>query len=74
MLTAVGSHSSTPEPAEAPPSADLLLYLGEFEDASGDFVDPMTLEQTSPLPAADAAPATPPTTDEDRDESAPSSA
>ena len=24
-----------------PPSAELLLYLGEFEDADGDFVDPM---------------------------------
>lgn len=42
MLAASNSEPATP--AEPPPSAELLLYLGEFEDAQGDFVDPMALE------------------------------
>ncbi len=36
-----------PQSAEAPPSAELLLYFGEFEDASGDFVDPLALESVA---------------------------
>ena len=42
MLAA--STGDPPLGAEPPPSAELLLYLGEFEDAEGDFVDPMALE------------------------------
>jgi hypothetical protein len=40
MLGALGAQI---EAAEPPPSAELLLYLGEFEDASGEFADPMAL-------------------------------
>lgn len=71
MLTATAT-AATPEPApDAPPSAELLLYLGEFEDASGEFVDPLALEEGR-APAADAAPTIEPASeDEDRDEAAP---
>ena len=74
MLTAVSSDAGPAAPTEAPPSPELLLYLGEFEDASGEFVDPMSLEEQTELPATDAPPATPPPQDEDRDEPAPNSA
>ena len=30
--------------ADAPPSAQMLLYFAEFEDTEGDFVDPLALE------------------------------
>lgn len=42
------------EPAadEAAPSPELLMYLGEFEDADGEFVDPMALDK--PAATADA--------------------
>lgn len=74
MLTAAASATTPDAAAEDPPSADLLLYLGEFEDANGEFVDPMSLEQDSVPPAADDAnsTATAPE-DEDGDESAPRS-
>lgn len=39
--------SAEPPEVEAP-SVDLLLYLGEFEDAGGDFVDPMALSEAAP--------------------------
>lgn len=42
MLAASSGEPATP--AEPPPSAELLLYLGEFEDNEGDFVDPMALD------------------------------
>lgn len=42
MLAA--SSGEPDQPAEPPPSAELLLYLGEFEDAQGVFLDPMALE------------------------------
>lgn len=53
------------EPAapEAAPSPELLMYLGEFEDADGEFVDPMALES----PEAGAA-APQPDKDESDDE------
>jgi hypothetical protein len=69
MLTAVASEA----PAEVPPSADLLLYLGEFEDAAGEFVDPMALEESRELAPAD-TPTSPQPKDDDRDESAPRAA
>lgn len=52
MLVA-GSSADSPQPAEeAAPSVELLMYLGEFEDAGGEFVDPLALEEGSPpLPA-----------------------
>jgi hypothetical protein len=68
MLTAVASEA----PAQAPPSADLLLYLGEFEDAAGEFVDPMALEESRELAPVN-APTSPQPEDDDRDESAPRS-
>lgn len=40
-----------PVPAEPAPSAELLLYLGEFEDAGGEFVDPLAIEQMQEIPA-----------------------
>lgn len=46
-------------PETAPPQApsvELLMYLGEFEDASGDFVDPMTIEGDSADGEQDAQP------------------
>ncbi|MGE4070896.1 MAG: hypothetical protein AB7E72_06935 [Lysobacterales bacterium] len=50
MMTIAGTAAEQAAPAE--PSADLLLYLGEFEDARGEFVDPMTLEDSAaPDPA-----------------------
>ncbi len=50
MMTLAGTAAEQAAPAE--PSADLLLYLGEFEDAAGEFVDPLSLEETAvPAPA-----------------------
>lgn len=74
MLGALGAGTSAP--AEPEPSAELLLYLGEFEDAGGEFVDPMALDEATPLPAGKAAPPPAPRNndDEDDDESAPRSA
>ena len=69
MLSAVAV-----QPDAAPPSAELLLYLGEFEDAGGDFVDPMAIDASAALPTADQAPAESPVEDEKDDEPAPHSA
>lgn len=74
MLTAVASESTPESAPEAPPSADLLLYLGEFEDAGGEFVDPMSLEQSDELAPGDAPSTVPATEDDERNESAPRSA
>lgn len=76
MLSAVAAQ---PEVAEQPPSAELLLYLGEFEDANGDFVDPMAIDAAATKPTADPPSATPRDVedkdeDEDDDEPAPHSA
>lgn len=76
MLSAVAAQS---EVAEQPPSAELLLYLGEFEDANGDFVDPMAIDAAATKPTADPPSATPRDVedkdeDEDDDEPAPHSA
>ena len=76
MLGALGAETATPEP---PPSAELLLYLGEFEDANGDFVDPMAIDAAATKPTADPPSATPRDVedkdeDEDDDEPAPHSA
>ncbi len=71
MLSALGAEIAATEP---PPSAELLLYLGEFEDASGDFVDPMALDEVKAEPAVDDPSVTPPIEDEDEDETAPRSA
>jgi hypothetical protein len=68
MLSAVASEA----PAEVPPSADLLLYLGEFEDAAGEFVDPMALDESREL-APDDSPTPPQPKDDDRNEPAPRS-
>lgn len=73
MLTAVASESTAEAPPDAPPSADLLLYLGEFEDAAGEFVDPMALEERRE-PTPDDATTLPPPEDEERNEPAPRSA
>jgi hypothetical protein len=54
MMTLAGTAAD--QPATPEPSADLLLYLGEFEDAGGDFVDPMSLEDSAapaPQPESD---------------------
>ncbi len=41
--------AATPSPtADAAAEADLLLYLSEFEDAQGDWVDPAELPASSP--------------------------
>ncbi|HWS27104.1 MAG TPA: hypothetical protein VN259_11110 [Xanthomonadales bacterium] len=71
MLGALGAQI---EAAEPPPSAELLLYLGEFEDASGEFVDPMALDETKTQPAIDAPADAPRIEEEDDDEPAPHSA
>lgn len=74
MLSAVAAQSDA---AEQPPSAELLLYLGEFEDANGDFVDPMAIDAAAPEPTADPPSDTPRQVedeDEDDDEPAPHSA
>jgi hypothetical protein len=44
--------SAEPPDAEAP-SVDLLLYLGEFEDTNGDFVDPIALSEAAPPQSGD---------------------
>ena len=41
MLSLAAPNTVEPPPT---PSVELLMYLGEFEDASGDFVDPMAVE------------------------------
>ena len=43
------------EPVEAPPSAELLLYLAEFGDDSGQVDDPIAVERV--MRAANADPA-----------------
>ena len=57
----LGAHASAraqePAPADAPPSAELLLYLAEFGDAQEGFVDPTEVDEAmhharSPTPAA----------------------
>lgn len=74
MLTAVASDAPPEAGPEAAPSADLLLYLGEFEDAGGEFVDPMSLEEGHE-PAAGEDPSTVPATEDDEhNEAAPRSA
>lgn len=71
MLTATAT-AATPEPApDEAPSAELLLYLSEFEDASGEFVDPLSLEEGREPAAEDALSTEPAPEDEDRDEAAP---
>lgn len=57
MLAASSGEPATP--AEPPPSAELLMYLGEFEDDEGDFVDPMALDALPDQPgdAASTGPA-----------------
>jgi hypothetical protein len=67
------SHDPSPaEPAaaEAPPSAELLMYFAEFEDVEGDFVDPLALE-TDAAKALTGKPGVPPTNTERVDEQAP---
>lgn len=49
--------ATAPAAVPAPASAELLLYLSEFEDADGDWIDP------SDLPSGDA----PATAGEDED-------
>lgn len=76
MLSAVVAQPDAPE---QPPSAELLLYLGEFEDANGDFVDPMAIDAAATEPTADPPSAMPRDVededeDEDDDEPAPHSA
>jgi hypothetical protein len=68
MVTAAASEPAPSATAETPPSADLLLYLGEFEDAAGDFVDPMALPETEELALDDVASDAAPTEDDDRDD------
>ena len=71
MLSALGAPVAAAEP---PPSAELLLYLGEFEDASGEFVDPMALDEAKTEPAIDDPSDAPRIEKEDDDEPAPHSA
>jgi hypothetical protein len=44
--------AADPAPADSPPSAELLLFLVEFQDARGNEVDPIALAEQS---AGDAA-------------------
>ena len=71
MLSAVAAQPDAPD---QPPSAELLLYLGEFEDASGEFVDPMALDEAKTEPAIDDPSDAPRIEEEDDDEPAPHSA
>ena len=71
MLSALGAEVAATEP---PPSAELLLYLGEFEDASGEFVDPMALDEAKTEAAIDDSSDAPRIEEEDDDEPAPHSA
>lgn len=71
MLGALGAEIATPEP---PPSADLLLYLGEFEDAGGEFVDPMALDELKTEAAIDDQTVAPQIEEAEDDEAAPRSA
>ena len=72
MLTAAAAEPVPP--VEAPPSAELLLYLGEFEDGGGEFVDPMALEHEDAAALPDAATTTSPSNDETTDEATPHAA
>ena len=72
MLSAASVDVSVP--AEPPPSAELLLYLGEFEDAGGEFVDPMALDEMKADPAVDDPSVAPRIEEDDDDEPAPHSA
>lgn len=47
--------ATAPAPAEPPaaPSAELLLFLGEFGDADGRYVDPTTVGEADAEPADD---------------------
>lgn len=44
-----------PPSADAAPDAELLMYLGEFQDAQGEFVDPLALEAAEADEAAPTA-------------------
>lgn len=57
MLAASSSRASHSGRAAA--DAELLLYLGEFEDDEGDFVDPMALDALPDQPGRRAASAGP---------------
>lgn len=53
VIAATPAPTPTPAPAPAPAvqvaaDADLLLYLSEFEDAQGEWVDPAELPPASP--------------------------
>lgn len=63
------SVASAEPPAVEAPSVDLLLYLGEFEDASGDFVDPMALSDAAPTQSGNEDDSVVDRNDEKRDES-----
>jgi hypothetical protein len=54
-------------PADPAPSVELLLYLGEFEDAGGEFVDPMSIDEPTPITPPDSSTHTPAVEDESRD-------
>jgi hypothetical protein len=51
VLVAADPAAVSADPAPAP---ELLMYLGEFEDADGEFVDPMALESANPAASSDA--------------------
>lgn len=72
MLTAAAIEPAAP--VEPPPSAELLLYLGEFEDAGGEFVDPMALDHEDAAALPEAATTTTPSDDEKSDEATPHAA
>lgn len=57
--------AATDPPAVEAPDVDLLLYLAEFEDANGDFVDPMSVTEDMPA-STTAAPAPDTATDEEQ--------
>lgn len=65
---------SSPEapPAEPPatPSADMLLFLAEFSDREGRFVDPTTIEG-NPADGRSDAPAADPDDDDEEDRPSP---
>jgi len=46
-----------------PPSAEMLLYLAEFSDSDGQYVDPLALEEVAPEAVAPEAGARAGTTD-----------
>ena len=50
LLLAAGAPEPSTDPEAAAPSKEMLLYLAEFEDASGEWVDPLEVTRESAAP------------------------